>query len=138
MKYQSQNVTDYPNNNTIFIVWKFKEGANIKPAFERLCSLIDNLNNSFTIRLGEGRSSCVMGVGHDAWIKLGLPTPMPKELQNFQPIEGAKHTAVSTSGDLHFHLRATNMAICFDMATAITNVLNTVAECLEEVHGFRY
>ncbi len=52
MKVQSPNVTDYPNNNTILIVWKFKEGANIKPAFERLCSLIDNLNNSFT------RSTC--------------------------------------------------------------------------------
>ncbi|TPG45246.1 Dyp-type peroxidase [Flavobacterium pectinovorum] len=135
---QSQNVTDYPNNNTIFMVWKFKNDDNIKPVFEKLCALVGNLNNSYNIRIPDGRTSCVMGVGHDAWIKLGLPTPLPKELLTFEPIEGAKHTAISTAGDLHFHLRAQNSAICFDMAMAISKVLELVAECLEEVHGFRY
>ncbi|MEA9411769.1 Dyp-type peroxidase [Flavobacterium sp. PL02] len=135
---QSQNVTDYPNNNTIFMVWSFKDQIDIKPAFEKLCSLVSNLNNSYTIRIPNGRSSCVMGVGHDAWIRLGLPTPLPKELVNFEPIIGDKHTAKATDGDLHFHLRAQNVAICFDMAMAITNVLESVAECQEEVHGFRY
>jgi putative iron-dependent peroxidase len=135
---QSQNVTDYPNNNTIFMVWKFKNEDNIKSVFEKLCALVGNLNNSYNIRIPDGRTSCVMGVGHDAWIKLGLPTPLPKELLTFEPIEGAKHTAISTAGDLHFHLRAQNSAICFDMAMAISKVLELVAECLEEVHGFRY
>lgn len=135
---QSQNVTDYPNNNTIFMVWKFKNEANIKSAFEKLCALVSNLNNSYTIRIPDGRTSCVMGVGHDAWIKLGLPTPLPKELVTFETIAGVKHTAKSTAGDLHFHLRAQNAAICFDMAMAISKVLESVAECLEEVHGFRY
>lgn len=136
--YESQRVTDYPNNNTIFSVWKFKDGAEIKPAFEKLCALVENLNQSFTIRVANGRTSCVMGVGHDAWIKLGLPVPLPKELKNFEPITGSKHIAVATPGDLHFHLRAINMAVCFDMAIAITAILSPVAECLEEVQGFRY
>lgn len=135
---KSQSVTDYPNNNTIFMVWNFKDQTDIKPAFEKICSLVNNLNKSFTIRIPDGRSSCVMGIGHDAWIKLGLPTPLPKELVNFEAINGAKHSAKTTSGDLHFHLRGINMAICFDMATAISNVLQPVAECLDEVHGFRY
>lgn len=135
---EPQNVTDYPNNNTIFSVWKFKDGADVRPVFERLCGLVDNLNHSFTIRVPDGRTSCVLGIGHDAWIKLGLPTPLPKELENFEPISGSRHTAVSTPGDLHFHLRAVNMAICFDMASDIAAVLNPAADCLEEVHGFRY
>ncbi|WP_143305115.1 Dyp-type peroxidase [Chitinophaga vietnamensis] len=135
---ESQNVTDYPNNNTIFSVWQFEDGANIRSAFEQLCALVENLNHSLAIRVPDGRCSCVMGVGHDAWIKLGLPTPLPKELKNFEPIAGAKHTAVATPGDLHFHLRATDMAICFDMATAIAGILGPVATCLLEIHGFRY
>lgn len=135
---ESQNITDYPNDNTIFSVWKFKEGANIRPVFEGLCGLVENLNRSFTIRVPDGKTSCVMGVGHDAWIKLGLPTPLPKELKNFEPIVGAKYTAVASPGDLHFHLRAINPAICFDMATDIAAVLGPAADCLEEVHGFRY
>ncbi|MFH6968933.1 Dyp-type peroxidase [Flavobacterium sp. FlaQc-28] len=135
---QSQNVTDYPNNNTIFMVWKFKDQTDIKSSFEKLCSLVNNLNNSFTIRIPNGRSSCVMGVGYDAWIKLGLPKPLPKELVNFESIRGAKHTAKATEGDLHFHLRGQNTAVCFDMALAISNVIKPAAECLEEIHGFRY
>jgi porphyrinogen peroxidase len=161
--HESQSVTDYPNNNTIFTVWKFREGAEIKPAFEQLCALLANLNHSFIIRTLNGRSTCVMGVGYDAWTKLSLPTPLPRELKPFEPIVGSKHTAVATPGDLFFHLRGTDMAACFDMITAITDVLtpaavspvsaspaaaspvsvspaaaSPVADCLEEIHGFRY
>jgi putative iron-dependent peroxidase len=136
--HESQSVTDYPNNNTIFAVWKFKEGTEIKPVFEKLCGLLANLNNSFIIRTLNGRSTCVMGVGYDAWTKLSLPTPLPRELENFEPIVGSKHTAVATPGDLFFHLRGTEMSACFDMITAITDLLLSVAYCLEEIHGFRY
>jgi putative iron-dependent peroxidase len=135
---ESQSVTDYPNNNTIFAVWKFKEGGEVKSVFEQLCALVANLNHSFTIRVPGGRSTCVMGVGYDAWTKLSLPSPLPKELRNFEPIAGSKHTAVATPGDLLFHLRGTDMAVCFDMLMAITGILYPVADCLDEIHGFRY
>jgi len=135
---ESQNVTDYPNNNTIFTVWKFKEDMAIKPAFEKLCGLVANLNHSFAVRATGGRASCVMAVGYEAWLKLSLPQPLPRELKNFEPIVGSKHTAIATPGDLHFHLRATDMSICFDMLTAIAEVLCPVSDCLEEIHGFRY
>jgi porphyrinogen peroxidase len=136
--HESQSVTDYPNKNTIFAIWKFKEGMNVKPVFEQLCAVVDNLNHSFIIRVPGGRVTCIMAVGYDAWINLSLPRPVPKELKNFEPIAGSKHTAVATPGDLLFHLRATDMAVCFDMMTAITDVLSPVADCLEEIHGFRY
>lgn len=136
--HESQSVTDYPNKNTIFAVWKFKEGMNVKPVFEQLCAVVDNLNHSFIIRVPGGRVTCIMAVGYDAWINLSLPRPVPKELKNFEPIAGSKHTAVATPGDLLFHLRATDMAVCFDMMTAITDILSPVADCLEEIHGFRY
>jgi putative iron-dependent peroxidase len=135
---ESQRVTDYPNNNTIFAVWKFKEGREVKPVFEQVCALVANLNHSITIRVPGGRSSCVMGVGYEAWTLLSLPRPLPKELKNFEPITGAKHTAVATPGDLLFHLRGTDMAVCFDMLIAITELLAPVADCLDEIHGFRY
>ena len=48
--HESQSVTDYPNNNTIFTVWQFREKSEIKPAFENLCALLANLNHSFIIR----------------------------------------------------------------------------------------
>lgn len=79
-----------------------------------------------------------MGIGAEAWKKLELPTPPPKELVNFEEIKGTKHTAVSTPGDLHFHLRADNKSLIFDMAVEISRLLSSVAESILEVHGFKY
>ncbi len=134
----SQNVLDYPNNNTIFMVWHFKEDTNLNPAFQRVCALMSNLNNSAQVRTVTSRASVVMGIGYNAWKKLNLPEPMPKELTDFSPIVGAKHTAVATPGDLHFHIRADEKSYCIDMAAAISEVLSQTADCIEEVHGFRY
>lgn len=138
MSPESQNVTDYTNNNTIFMVWNFKDNLEVSPVFKRLCKLVINLNNSANVRFPVSRASCVIGIGHDAWLRLGLPTPLPKELVNFAPIMGAKHVAVSSKGDLHIHIRADNTSICYDMAAAISDILVLVAACAEEVHGFRY
>jgi putative iron-dependent peroxidase len=138
MKPDSQNVTDYTNDNTIFMVWSFKDDLEVGAVFGKLCKLLINLNNSANVRFPVSRASCVMGIGYDAWLRLQLPVPMPKELVNFEPIAGAKHTAVSSKGDLHFHIRADTTSICYDMASAITDVLSPVAISTEEVHGFRY
>lgn len=138
MKFDSQNVTDYPNTNTIFMVWKFKEGTDYIPVFKRICALVLNLNNSAMDRFPGENVSCVFGIGYDAWNKLNLQKPLPKELETFQEIKGKKHTAVSTEGDLHFHLRGENKSICFDMAWTISKILSDVAESIVEVHGFKY
>ncbi|WP_419869482.1 Dyp-type peroxidase [Chryseobacterium sp. CT-SW4] len=134
----SQNVTDYPNANTIFMVWKLKDSPQLKESFQSLCALVLNLNNSVFNRFPDSNASCIMGIGYEAWKKLDLPQPMPKELCNFEAIRGTKHIAVSTSGDLHFHLRADNKSICFDMAMEISDALSPVAESVLEVHGFKY
>jgi len=138
MRPDSQNVTDYTNDNTIFLVWNFKENLAVRDIFNRVCKLLINLNNSANVRFPVSRASCVMGIGHDAWLRLGLPEPLPKELVNFSPITGEKHTAVASHGDLHFHIRADTTSICYDMAAAISDVLAPVAVSAEEVHGFRY
>ncbi len=138
MNPESQNVTDYTNNNTIFMVWNFKDSLGVRATFNKLCKLIINLNNSANVRFPVSRASCVMGIGHDAWLRLNLPVPPPKELVNFVPIIGEKHTAISSKGDLHFHIRADNTSICYDMAAAISDILDPVAISIEEIHGFRY
>jgi porphyrinogen peroxidase len=138
MDIHSQNVLDYPNCNTIFMVWNFKEDAGIKQAFKRICALINNLNNSAQVRTVTSRASVVMGIGYKAWKKLELPEPIPKELVDFSPIAGQKHIAVATPGDLHFHIRADDKSYCIDMGLIIAGALTEAADCIEEVHGFRY
>ena len=138
MNQQPQNVLDYPGDNTIFLVWNFKKDQEVTAVFQRICALVINLNNSGEIRFPGSGATCVMGIGCDAWRRLGLPVPPPKELENFMPIVGKKHIAVATRGDLHFHIRGTASSICFDMAAALAQMLDPVAVPVEEVHGFRY
>lgn len=136
-----QNVTDYPNNNTYFLVWNFKEGfttAQIKPVFQRVCALVINLNNSALDRFPNSKASCTMGVGYNAWLQLDLPKPLPAELKNFEAIAGVKHTAVATKGDLHFHIRSDVQSFAYDMASTITDFMKEIADCIVEVQGFRY
>jgi porphyrinogen peroxidase len=138
MNPQPQNVLDYPGENTIFMVWNFKKDQEVGAVFQRICALVINLNNSGDIRFPFSGASCVMGIGFDAWRRLDLPVPLPKELANFMPIVGGKHTAVATRGDLHFHIKGPAKGICYDMAAALAQILDPVAICVEEVHGFRY
>ncbi|MCV9930192.1 Dyp-type peroxidase [Flavobacterium sp. LS1R49] len=138
MSINSQNVLDYPNNNTIFMVWNFKQNVIFGDTFKNICSLITNLNNSAKTRFPESKASVVMGIGYEAWLLLDLPKPLPKELISFVPITGSKHTAVATGGDLHFHIRSTEYSFCIDAASAISNILSGIGESVEEIHGFRY
>lgn len=139
--YNAQNVTDYPNNNTYFLVWNFKsdvDSGKIKSVFQRICALVINLNNSALDRFPDSKASCVMGIGYEAWQQLELPQPLPKELKKFQEIKGDKHTAVSTKGDLHFHIRADEKSFAYDMASIISGYIKEIADCVVEVQGFRY
>ncbi|HKR74398.1 MAG TPA: Dyp-type peroxidase [Candidatus Nitrosocosmicus sp.] len=138
MNIKPQNVLDYHGNNAIFMVWNFKEDMDVNDAFRKVCKLVINLNNSADARYPDSGTSCVMGISHDAWINLQLPDPLPRELENFLPIVGEKHTAISSKGDLHFHIRGNDISMCYDMAHTISDVLETVATSIEEIHGFRY
>lgn len=141
MRFNPQNVTDYPNNNTCFLVWNFREDVapeKIKAVFRRVCALVTNLNNSALDRFPGSKASCVMGIGYEAWLQLGLPRPLPKELKTFEPIKGDKHTAVATKGDLHFHIRADEKSLAYDMSSVISGVMKEIAGCVVEVQGFRY
>ncbi|MGK6340718.1 Dyp-type peroxidase [Chryseobacterium sp. DT-3] len=139
--HNAQNVTDYPNNNTYFLVWNFKDTVDpdkIKSVFQRVCALVINLNNSALDRFPDSKASCVMGLGYEAWYQLELPQPLPKEFKKFQEIKGSKHMAVSTKGDLHFHIRADEKSFAYDMASIISGYMKEIADCVVEVQGFRY
>jgi len=141
MVINSQNVVDDPGHNTIFMVLNFKNDVEhqiLKESFSELCSLVIGLNNSAQTRFPQSSASITLGVGFEAWQLLDLPKPLPQEFAPFTAIKGAKHEAPATRGDLHLHIRALEFSFCVDAALAITNVMQNVAQIVEEVHGFRY
>jgi putative iron-dependent peroxidase len=85
----------------------------------------------------EAGLSCVMGIGSDAWDRL-FGAPRPAELHSFREIRAGPRHAVSTPGDLLFHIRAKRMDLCFEIATQIMARLGDAVSTVDEVHGFRY
>ena len=78
-----------------------------------------------------------MGIGSDAWDRL-FGSPRPAELHPFREIRAGERHAVSTPGDLLFHIRAKRMDLCFEMATQIMARIGNAVSPVDEVQGFRY
>jgi porphyrinogen peroxidase len=95
------------------------------------------LQRSVGFRIPDGRLECVAAIGSDAWDRL-FAGPRPRQLHPFRPLNGARHRAPATPGDLFFHLRASRMDLCFEFATQLMYRLAGHVTVDDEVHGFRY
>jgi len=120
----------------LFLVVTVNAGAENSAAVRALCGDLAALLRAVGFRDLEGRLSCVMAFGSDAWDRL-FGVPKPKELHPFREIRG-QHHAPATPGDILFHIRATRMDLCFELATQIMSRLGSAVSAVDEVHGFNY
>lgn len=121
----------------IFLVVTINPGDEHRATVLSLCADLSALLRAVGFRGLEGALSCIMGFGSDAWDRLfGLPRPV--ELHSFHEIRSGPRHAVSTAGDLVFHIRAKRMDLCFELATQIMARLNGAVSTADEVQGFRY
>ncbi|MEU1164619.1 Dyp-type peroxidase domain-containing protein, partial [Streptomyces sp. NPDC005921] len=90
------------------------------------------LQRSFGFGAPDAALSCVAGIGSDAWDRL-FDHPRPAGLHPFRPLEGPRHSAVATSGDLLLHIRATRFDLCFGLATEIMHRLRDAVTVEDEV-----
>ena len=121
----------------VFLVVTINPGSDNRAAVRSFCADLPGLIRAVEFRDLEARLSCVMGIGSDAWDKL-FGDPRPAELHPFREIRAGPRHAVSTPGDLLFHIRAKRMDLCFEMATQIMARLGDAVSTVDEVHGFRY
>jgi len=121
----------------IFLIVAVRPGAESRAAVRALCRDLAALVRAVGFRDLDGRLSCVVGFGSDAWDRLFGP-PRPAELHPFREIQGTPHRAAATPGDILFHIRAVRMDLCFELATQITTRLGEAAAPVDEVHGFKY
>ena len=80
--------------------------------------------------------SVVTSIGSDAWDRL-FAGPRPAELHPFIALDGPRHHAPSTPGDLLFHIRAEFLDVCFELAGKLVDALGAVT-VIDEVHGFKF
>src|SRR5580693_8355626 len=121
----------------IFLVVILNSGPENRATVRSFCGDIAALLRAVGFRDLEGELSCVVGFGSDAWDQLFGP-PRPAKLHPFREIRAGTRHAVSTPGDLLFHIRAKHMDLCFELATQIMARLGDAVSPVDEVHGFRY
>jgi putative iron-dependent peroxidase len=121
----------------IFLVAALNPGSDNCATLRSFCGDLAALVRAVEFRDLEGGLSCVIGFGSDAWDRL-FGTPRPAELHPFREIRSGARDAVSTPGDLLFHIRAKRMDLCFELATQIMARIGNSVTTVDEVQGFRY
>lgn len=132
----SQPVVARLTRAAIFLVLTINPGRDNEAIVRSLCVDLGGLLRAIGFRDLGGNLSCVMGFGSAAWDRL-FAGPRPKDLHPFKEIRGVHH-AVSTPGDLLFHIRATRMDLCFELAMQIMSRLGSAVATADQVQGFNY
>ncbi|MCN9243380.1 Dyp-type peroxidase [Streptomyces sp. RY43-2] len=120
----------------IFLVVTVDQGG--EPVVRQLLADLNGLQRAVAFRaMSEGRLSAVVGIGSEVWDRL-FAGPRPAELHPFRELAGDRHRAVSTPGDLLFHIRAARPDLCFALGSEIMDRLRGAVTVRDEVHGFTY
>src|SRR5277367_3058765 len=121
----------------IFLVVCIRPEQDNYATLRSFCADLSGLVRAVEFRDVEAGLTGVVGFGSDSWDKL-FGSPRPAELHPFREIRSAGRHAVSTPGDILFHIRAKRPDLCFELATQIMDKIGDVVSVADEVHGFRY
>jgi porphyrinogen peroxidase len=121
--------------SAVILVLTIDDGG--EPVVSDLLADLSGLARTVAFRALDGGLAVVAGVGSDAWDRL-FSGPRPAELHPFQVLHGDRHRAVSTPGDLLFHVRSATMDLCWELASLVVGRLAGAATVVDEIHGFKY
>ena len=119
----------------IFLVATINEGGE-QTVHEGLPD-ISGLVRAIGFRDPSKQLSVIASIGSDAWDRL-FAGPRPAELHPFIALDGPRHVAPATAGDLLFHIRAETMDVCFELAGRLAEAMAGAITVVDEVHGFRF
>ena len=120
----------------MFLVLTLKPGPDSRATVRSFCGDLGGIFRAVEFRNIEAGLSCVMGIGSDAWDRL-FGSPRPANLHPFLEVRAGARHAVSTPGDMLFHIRAKHMDLCFELAAQIMARIGNAVTPVDEAQGFR-
>ncbi|RAQ60962.1 dyp-type peroxidase [Aspergillus flavus] len=134
---EPQRVDAPLTQSATFLVVSVKDSSDAIKTVRSTLASVDDLSKNVSIRDLAAQFACTVGIGSNIWDRLtGLPRPA--ELHPFREIKGEKHTAVSTPGDLLFHIRSDRRDLCFEFERQLMDLLGDSVTVIDQTVGFRY
>lgn len=121
-----------------FLVVTVRDGDGAAEDALAVASDVGSLVRAVGFREPGGNLTCVVGLGSDYWDRLRLEAPRPVGLHSFRAIQGARHDAPSTPGDILFHIRANRPDLVFELTRQLMDALGDTVQVEDHVTGFRY
>jgi porphyrinogen peroxidase len=135
---EPQGVVTPLSGAAAFLVVVIKPGDAAEDAVRDLIADLPALVRAVGFRDLDGFLSCVTGLSDSAWNRLAGGWARPAGLHPFREIRSGPRHAVSTAGDLLFHIRAVRTDLCFELAAQIMGRIRDAVTVADEVQGFRY
>ncbi|CAI0815117.1 Probable deferrochelatase/peroxidase YfeX [Serratia quinivorans] len=120
-----------------FLILKIKDDSASLATARAVIASTEDLIKNVQIRSIDVSFTCNVGISHRVWERLS-GKPAPKELTPFKEIKGARHTAVATSGDLLYHVRAGATDLIIEFEKMLLEAFGDAITVVDEVAGFRY
>lgn len=136
----SQDVWKDPGLNVSFVVLELKklnlqqDQAEMADFFDRSQAII----RSMRIRNPQDNLQVSIGISKKAWDYLFPKQPAPKELENYQTLNGPEYSMPATGGDLFLHIRAGQEAVVYEVLRQMMIFLRPITNVLDETKGFRF
>jgi putative iron-dependent peroxidase len=134
---EPQSVDAPLSRAAVFLVVTIAPGDEAMACARAVIADIGSLVRAVGFRHLDGHLSCNVGIGSNAWDRLGQ-AKRPSQMRAFSEVRGAAHTAVATPGDLLFHIRAERSDLCFELERLLLDALGDSVSVADEVQGFRY
>ena len=134
---EPQSIDAPLSRSAVFLTVAVRDTADAADRVRAALGDIGGLVRAVGFRDLAGRLSCVVGIGADVWDAV-TRLPRPAQLHPFVEVVGPVHTAVSTPGDLLFHIRAERDDMCFEFERLLLDALGDAVTVADETVGFRY
>ncbi|KAF8848964.1 Dyp-type peroxidase [Acephala macrosclerotiorum] len=134
---EPQRVDAPLTQSATFLVLSVLSGPGAIKTVRSTLASIDDIAKNVAIRDLNASFACTVGIGSRVWDEV-TRLPRPAELHPFREVKGAKHTAVSTPGDLLFHIRSERRDLNFEFERQLLDLLGDSIKVEDETVGFRY
>jgi putative iron-dependent peroxidase len=134
---EPQSVDAPLTQSATFLVLSVTDNADALSTVRSTLASIDDLTKNVSIRDLGASFACTVGIGSDVWDRV-TRLPRPADLHPFPVVKGAVHEAVSTPGDLLFHIRSERRDLCFEFERQLMDLLGDAVAVVDETVGFRY